>query len=83
MVSYLGHVVSAEGVAMDGLNVQAVGEWLVPRSLRAAHVFLDLVGYYMCFIKGCDTIAAPLTRLLKKEDFEWTNDAARAFKELK
>jgi hypothetical protein len=81
-VAYLGHVVSAEGVAMDHQKVQAVVDWPVPRSVRAVRAFLGLVGYYRCFIVGYDDIATPLTRLLKKEGFTWTAKAEAAFRTL-
>jgi hypothetical protein len=45
-VAYLGHVISAVGVAMDDQKVWAVVEWLVPRSVRAVCAFPGFVGYY-------------------------------------
>jgi hypothetical protein len=61
-VAYLGHVISAAGVAMDPAKVQAIFDWLVPR-------FLGLAGYYRKFVHNYDTVAAPLTALLKKDGF--------------
>jgi hypothetical protein len=34
-VAYLGHVISAVGVMMDEQKIQAVLDWLLPRSVRA------------------------------------------------
>jgi transposase InsO family protein len=81
-VAYLGHVISADGVAMDKLKVQAVLDWPVPKSARAVRGFLGLAGYYRRFIRNFGVIAAPLTALLKKEGFRWSEDAARAFRAL-
>src|SRR6185503_8422254 len=39
-ISYLGHTISAAGVAMDPAKVQAVAEWPQPRSARAVRGFL-------------------------------------------
>jgi hypothetical protein len=43
-VAYLGHVISAAGVAMDPAKVQAIHEWPTPRSARAVRSFLGLAG---------------------------------------
>jgi hypothetical protein len=39
-VAYLGHVISAAGVAMDPAKVQAIINLLAPRSVWAMHGFL-------------------------------------------
>jgi hypothetical protein len=41
-VAYLGHIISEAGVAMDPAKVQAIHDWLVPRSVRTIHGFLGL-----------------------------------------
>ena len=82
-VAYLGHVVSAQGVAMDIDKVRAVQEWPPPRSTRALRGFLGLAGYYRKFIKNFGAMAAPLTRLLQKNAFAWSEEATAAFDALK
>jgi len=81
-VTYLGHVISAQGVAMDENKVKAVLTWPIPKSVRALRGILGLAGYYRCFIKDYGLIAAPLTRLLKKEGFLWDEAALSAFRAL-
>jgi hypothetical protein len=79
-VAYLGHVITVEGVAMDADKVAAVRAWLTLRIVRG---FLGLMGYYRKFIRGYGDIAAPLTRLLKREPFQWSSVVTAAFDALK
>jgi hypothetical protein len=51
--------------------------------VRALRGFLGLVGYYQKFIKDFSSIAAPLTKLLKKEGFGWPQEAGIAFSKFK
>ncbi|XP_044431667.1 uncharacterized protein [Triticum aestivum] len=82
-ISYLGHTISAAGVAMDPEKVQAVADWPQPRSARAVRGFLGLAGYYRKFVKEFGVVAAPLTALLRKDGFSWSPEAATAFTALK
>lgn len=51
--------------------------------LRTLRSFLDLTGYYRRFFKNYGNIVAPLTTLLKKNAFGWSQEAEQAFAALK
>jgi hypothetical protein len=45
-VSFLGHVISPEGIAVDPGKVRDVLDWKPPTSITQVRSFLGLVGYY-------------------------------------
>jgi len=59
-VSFLGHVVSGDGIATDPQKVNIVTDWPVPNSVKEVRSFLGLAGCYRRFVKGYANIAAPL-----------------------
>ena len=65
-VSFLGHIVSKEGIRVDPKKIEVVVEWKPPRNVTEVRSFLGLAGYYRRFVKGFSMTAAPMTRLLQK-----------------
>jgi hypothetical protein len=83
-ISFLGHILTAEGVAVDPGKVETVSNWQQPTNVCEIRSFLGLAGYYWRFIEGFSKIARPMTELLKKEKkFNWTELCEKSFQELK
>ncbi|KAF5459588.1 hypothetical protein F2P56_019526 [Juglans regia] len=82
-IAYLGHLISTKGVKADPEKLKAMMEWPLPKSLKGLRGFLGLMGYYWRFIGGYGAIAAPLTKMLKKDGFYWSEEANVAFDKLK
>ena len=83
-VSFLGHIISGKGIAVDPAKVDAVLAWKSPTNVTEIRSFLGLAGYYRRFIKGFSQKAAPMTKLLRKGvPFDWNDKCEQSFQELK
>ncbi|KAL0204031.1 hypothetical protein M9458_002049, partial [Cirrhinus mrigala] len=82
--TFLGFVISSQGVAMDPQKMEAVRSWPLPTSLKQLQRFLGFANFYRRFIQGFSATAAPLTALTKpsRGDFQLTPEAIQAFKKL-
>ena len=49
-LAYLGHVISAEGVATDESKIEAIKNWSTPTTVTDVRSFLGFMGYYHRFI---------------------------------
>ncbi|KAG8497006.1 hypothetical protein CXB51_008206 [Gossypium anomalum] len=83
-VGFLGHIVSGDGIRVDPSKISAIVDWKPPKNVTEVRSFLGLAGYYRRFVNGFSIIAAPITRLLRKDvKFEWTEECQQSFEELK
>lgn len=88
--TYLGLVISPEGISMDTKKMSAVMDWTCPKHFKDLQAFLGFANFYRRFIRNFSKLAAPLTVLSKKEPgtkehipFVWTTAHQFAFDTLK
>jgi hypothetical protein len=62
-VSFLGYVVTPQGIEVDQAKVEAIQGWPIPKTITQVQSFLRLARFYCRFVKDFSTIATPLKRL--------------------
>ena len=81
---FLGHKIIRDGVSPLHSKVEAVQKWPLPANVRDLQSFLGTVGWYRRFIKNFSDIFFPLYQMLQKgAKFIWSDDAQKAFEDLK
>lgn len=63
-VSYLGHIISSQGVSTDPKNIEAVAGWHIPRHISQLQSFLVFASYYWHFGDGFAKLAKPLHQFI-------------------
>lgn len=82
-LTYLEHIVSIKGVKPDPEKISAVINWPKPINVKQTREFLGLTGYYRKFVAQYAQVAAPLTNLLRKNGFQWSDEAGESFNQIK
>lgn len=83
-VSFLGHLVSEAGIAVDPEKTKTVQNWPVPSNVRELRSFVGLCSYMRKFITGFSSICKPLHVLTQKDrQFVWDDQCQTAFEKLK
>ena len=89
-LAYLGHVISAKGVATDEGKIKAIRDWPTPTTVMEVRSFLGFMGYYCRFIPKFTQVAWPLHELTsgenvgkKKAAIKWDSRCQQAFDDLK
>ena len=79
-VSFLGHVVSKDGVMVDPSKIEVVQSWVRPTNVTEVRSFVGLASYYRRFVKGFSYISSQLTNLTKQNvPFVWSDKCEESF----
>src|SRR5277367_3885952 len=65
-ISFLGFVITPEGISMDEERIRTIADWPVPESVLDVQVFLGFCNFYRRFIEAYSRVVLPITRLLRK-----------------
>ncbi len=76
-VKYVGHIVSADGIATDPDKVEVVKHWREPTHLKPLKSFLGFCSYYRRFIANYSAIVRPLSELTKGYAPTWQDPNTR------
>ena len=83
-VTYLGFIVSKDGIPLDLDKVAIVVQWPIPQSVSKVRGFLGLTGWCRVFVKDYAFITGPLAELTHKDEiFTWSKIQDLAFNKLK
>ena len=83
-VTYLGHVISKNGVAVTPERIEPILDWTPPNTVKQVRSFLGLASYCRRFVENFSKVAKPMTNLLHKGvKFEWTDKCQESFEALK
>merc|ERR1711893_128274 len=79
-VTYLGHVLSPEGIKPNPDKVKAIASFPTPTKMKQLRSFLGMIGYYRKFISGFGVITKVLYDLTKKDTpYVWLEQCKKAF----
>jgi len=95
-VSFLGFVITPDGVGMESDQISTIEEWPTPKTVRDVQVLFGFMNFYRRFIRKYAKVTLPLTELPQKTEasprdkkgahtvkWEWTREAELVFWNLK
>ena len=76
-ISYLGHIVSKDGVETDPKKIQVILDWPIPQTVYNVRSFLGFTNYYRKFMFNYSQIAKPLNGLISGENAKIEESSCR------
>jgi transposase InsO family protein len=81
---YLGHIISADGVAKDPRIVGKIADLPAPTNMAELRAFLGVANYYRDYVPNYSELTAPLTdQVSPKQPWVWSTVQQRAFEATK
>lgn len=82
-VTYLGHMVSKNGIRMIPSYITKVLEWPLPKTGKELRSFLGFSGYYRSFITDYANLTAEMNKMKLENLVVWTPETQNKFEKLK
>lgn len=67
LVTFLGHIMSKDGIMVDPAKIMAIRDWACPTSSSEVCRLIGLASYYRQFVEDFTTITMLMTRINHKE----------------
>jgi hypothetical protein len=83
-VTYMGHIVSADGLKPDPAKIEAIWKMPKPEDIAGVQRLLGMVNYLSKFTPHLSSVCEPLRRLMDKDrPFDWLPQHDQAVEEIK
>ena len=83
-VTYMGHVISADGLKPSEERVNAIVKIPTPENVKEMESFIGKLNYDGKFLPSFSTICAPLNRLRRQGvEWDWSAECEHAFSQLR
>ena len=80
-MTFVGYLVSKDGIGMDPAKVSAVLDWPTPKNFKEVQSYLGFANFYRKFINNYSALTTPFTSLTRKTTkFAWSSEAEEAFR---
>ena len=83
-ITFLGHVVSSDGIKIDPEKVECIRNMSPPKNTDDLRKFLGMINFLVKFIPSAQDILKPLNELLQKDAcWSWENEQQQSFAKAK
>ena len=82
-LTYLGHLITPDGVGIDPERIQVVADMQPPRTVKEAKRVFGFFSWFRKFIASFSLISEPLVLLCNSEKFYWDEALQQCFESLR